>query len=254
MERGAGKPEKRDTCTVRTYAPPNLCYVTLTPPQTHRNRHCTNPSTSQPRRTAQHPLLRQRATARWVDRGCYDPTTALDSARMPARPTSRLQSHERLLVGWIMAQMVPTMPPLLMTRRATVLSPSPGYPLFPSSVQAQTRAQLDQEPNSSENDDTTATYTNTMFDRFMMASPVPLGEASEEERRSSYLGPGDAPLPAPIRGVVYACQPEFDPDGGYILEHELGSPDKTNEAMLFFGTLPLLGACVHTNITFLTLI
>jgi hypothetical protein len=32
MERGAGKPEKRDTCTVRTYAPPNLCYVTLTPP------------------------------------------------------------------------------------------------------------------------------------------------------------------------------------------------------------------------------
>jgi hypothetical protein len=67
----------------------------LTPP-THRNRHCTNPSTSQPRWTTQHPLLRQRATARWVDHGCYHPTTALDSARMPGRPTSRLQSHERL--------------------------------------------------------------------------------------------------------------------------------------------------------------
>jgi hypothetical protein len=72
-----------------------------------------------------------------------------------------------------------------------------------------------------------------MFDRFMTASPVPLEVASEEERRSSYLGPGDAPLPAPIRGVVYASQPEFDPDGEYILDHEPGSPDKTNEAMLF---------------------
>ena len=103
------------------------------------------------------------------------------------------------------------------------------------------------------NDDTTATYTNTMFDCFMMASPVPLGEASEEEQWLLYLGPGNAPLPAPIWGVVYAHQPKFNPDGEYILEHKPGSLDKTNEAMLFFGTLPLLGACVHTNITFLTL-
>ena len=84
----------------------------------------------------------------------------------------------------------------------------------------------------------------------MTVFPVPLREASEEERQSLYLGPGDAPLPAPIWGVVYACQPEFDPDGEYIPEDEPGSLDKTNEAMLFFGTLPLLGACVYTNLNF----
>ena len=41
---------------------------------------------------------------------------------------------------------------------------------------------------------------------------------------------------------------------GSIFWNMPGSPDKMNEAMLFFSTLPLLGACVHTNITFLTLI
>jgi len=99
-------------------------------------------------------------------------------------------------------------------------------------VQPQTQAQLDQEPDSSENDDTTATYTNTMFDRFMTASPVPLSEPGEEERRSLYPGRSAAPLQTPTRGVVYASQPEFDPDGEYILDQEAGSP-KTNEAVLF---------------------
>jgi hypothetical protein len=74
-----------------------------------------------------------------------------------------------------------------------------------------------------------------MFDRFMTASPVPLDEASEEEPRSSYTGRGirELPMQAPIRGMIYADQRGFDPDGEYILDHEPGSPDKTNEAMLF---------------------
>lgn len=120
------------------------------------------------------------------------------------------------------------------TRRATVLSPAPIYPLSPS-MQAQTRTQLDQETDSSENDDNTATYTNTMFDRFMTASPVPLSETNAEGRRSLSAGRGlraNAPLQALVPGMVSTDRQEFDPDGEYILDNEPGSPDKTNEAML----------------------
>jgi hypothetical protein len=74
------------------------------------------------------------------------------------------------------------------------------------------------------------------FDRFMTASPAPLPEGNEEERRPSYAVRAlrvDPPLQAPIRGVIYRDQPGFDPDGEYILDHEPGSPDKANEATLF---------------------
>jgi hypothetical protein len=47
-ERAAGRPEKRDTCTVRTYAPPEPWPIMLTPP-THRNRCGTDSRASQPR-------------------------------------------------------------------------------------------------------------------------------------------------------------------------------------------------------------
>ena len=71
-----------------------------------------------------------------------------------------------------------------------------------------------------------------MFDRLMTTSPAPLDEPGEEERRSLYPGRSDAPSQAPASGMVYTTQPEFDPDGEYILDQEPGSP-KTNEAVLF---------------------
>jgi len=95
--------------------------------------------------------------------------------------------------------------------------------------------QLVQESDSSENDDTTATYTNTILDRFMTMSPVALSDTNEE-RRSLYQPRGlrvDAPVQAPVRGLVYVDQPEVDPDGEYILDDVPSSPDKANEAMLF---------------------
>jgi hypothetical protein len=98
-------------------------------------------------------------------------------------------------------------------------------------MQAQTRPQLDQETDSSENDDT-ATYTNIMFDRLVTASPVPLSEVNVEEQRSSARGLRTN-VQTLVPGVASADQQEFDPDGEYILGNEPGSPDKMNEAMLF---------------------
>jgi hypothetical protein len=49
-ERAAGRPDKRDTFTVRTYAPPEPWPVMLTPPPpAHRNGRGTDSRASQPR-------------------------------------------------------------------------------------------------------------------------------------------------------------------------------------------------------------
>jgi hypothetical protein len=88
--------------------PPNPCHAILTPLNPPK-QVSHQPSTPQPRRTTLHPPLRQRATARWVDCGRYDPITALDSVRTPGQTTTHLQPHERLLVGWIAGGTAPTM-------------------------------------------------------------------------------------------------------------------------------------------------
>lgn len=83
------------------------------------------------------------------------------------------------------------------------------------------------------------TYTATMFDRVMTASPTPLSNLGEDERGISYqdsyvtrdVPPFIPPFPTiPLRGEWASM---YDPDGEFITTPEPGSPEKTNDLMLF---------------------
>lgn len=121
------------------------------------------------------------------------------------------------------------------------VSSSPSYAFPPSPIILESRSapaqetMADRDVDNYESEDTQPTYTNSMFDRVVTASPTPLSDLGDDDRnpyQDGFTAGAVIPYePAYGQGLRYGDIASYDPDGEFILEPS--SPDKTNDLMLF---------------------